>query len=573
MRDLGNKTKTARINFILGCLILAYLVILGRLYYIQITKGEHYKAWAQGLQVFSKEPSVERGEIFFKDGQPLAINKNYYYVFASPPNVKDAPSAAKVLAGILKSDEKDVLERLSKDALYSPIKAKLSEEEAKVLQEAALPGIYVRTRKLRYYPQGNLASQVSGFVDDNYEGKYGIEEYYDSELSRGQDLVLSLDYNIQYKAEELLAEGVKKLNAQSAEAIVADPRTGDILAMAKIPNFDPNNFQEYAADPEQINLFKNDSCQTLFEPGSVFKAVTMASALNEGKVTPETKYDDNGVLQIGGWPIYNYNQRTFGPSQTMTNVLEHSINTGAVFAKNRIGNAVFEDYIERFGFFEPTGIDLPETYSQNLEFKKGYEINYATAAFGQGIELTSVQLVRAYCALANGGKLVRLSLAGSAGKDSDEYKPREVIKREAANDIAKMLASVIENGYSKKAKIPGYYIAGKTGTAQMSWSVYGIEKRGYSDKTMQSFIGWLPAYDPKFLILVKIKAPETNTAEYSAMPIFHELARHIVYLYQVPPDTEIEQKGGNPPSPQSNSSAVQAALDPKKETHELAPVH
>jgi cell division protein FtsI/penicillin-binding protein 2 len=548
MRDLGIRAKTGRINFVFICLILGYLVIVGRLYFVQIVKGEHYKAWAQGLEDFSQEPSAERGEIFFRDGQPLAINKNFSFVFASPPNVKNPVKTAETLAAVLKLDEKDVAEKIQKDALYALLKVRLSEEEIKALKESNFPGIYVKERKERYYPQGTMAAQVAGFVDDNGNGQYGLEEYYNDELAKGEDLILNLDYNIQYSAEQLIAKAREDLNTQTAEVVVVDPGNGDVLAMAKNPNFDPNNYKDFAKKEETIKLFKNNSCQELFEPGSVFKPFTMASALNEGKITPDTRYYDAGLVQIGGWPIYNYGQRSYG-EQTMTQVLEKSINTGAVFAKNQLGNEAFAKYIEEFGLFEPTGIDIPEAYSQNLEFKKGYEINYATAAFGQGVQITSMQLIRGYCALANGGWLVQPSIVKNGRKNPDPSKHRQIISKDTSDTIKKMLVSVIENGYSKKAKIPGYSIAGKTGTAQLSWAVYDIDRKGYSDQTMQSFIGFFPAYDPKYLALIKLKAPEAKTAEYSALPVFHELSKQILYLNQVPPDVDVQkadERNGQP---------------------------
>ena len=222
----------------------------------------------------------------------------------------------------------------------------------------------------------------------------------------------------------------------------------------------------------------------------------------------------------------------------MTEVLERSINTGAVFVESQIGHNVFLDYIEKFGIFENTGIDLPyETSSANEELKKGYEINFATAAFGQGIAMTPIQLVRAFCAIANGGKLITPHLV-LAEPQYYENGSRSVISNKTASQLTAMLVSVVENGFAKKAKVPGYYIAGKTGTAQVSWSALDIDKRGYSDKTIQSFIGFAPAFEPKFLILVKLDNPATNTAEYSAMPIFQELAKYIIDYYQIPPDQE-----------------------------------
>ena len=221
----------------------------------------------------------------------------------------------------------------------------------------------------------------------------------------------------------------------------------------------------------------------------------------------------------------------------MTNVLEKSINTGAVFAETQLGEALFLNYIEKFGFFEKTGIDLPEIYSENRVIKNGREINFATASFGQGIEMTPMQLARAYCAIANGGKLIKPYLAEKIlenGTLLNEIEPEissSIISSKTSRQLTAMLVSVVENGFAKSAKIPGYYIAGKTGTAQVA------EGGVYSpDKSIQTFVGFAPAFDPKFLILIKLDNPETKTAEYSAVPIFHALSEYIIHYWQIPPD-------------------------------------
>jgi len=217
----------------------------------------------------------------------------------------------------------------------------------------------------------------------------------------------------------------------------------------------------------------------------------------------------------------------------MSNVLEKSINTGAVFAERQLGDYLFLKYVGKFGIFEPTGLDLQETYSENTEFQKGYEINFVTAAFGQGIEMTPMQLIRAYSAIANGGRLVKPYIL-EENKSRVEENP--IISAKTSSQLTAMLVSVVENGFAKSARVPGYYVAGKTGTAQMSYSALGIKKSGYSIKTWQTFVGFAPAFNPQFLILIKLNNPETNTAEYSAVPIFHDLAKYIVDLWQIPPD-------------------------------------
>ena len=291
-------------------------------------------------------------------------------------------------------------------------------------------------------------------------------------------------------------------------------------------------------------IFQNPALQSFFEPGSVFKPITMASAIEEKKITPETTYIDEGMVKISKTPIYNYAKRTYG-EQTMTQVLEKSINTGAVFAEQQLGSNLFLEYLEKFGLFEKTGIDLQgEVSSQNQEFKKGYEINFATASFGQGIKITPIQLVKAFSAIANNGKMAKPYLVKKIVNGENVVKEilpefsENVISPETSSKIVSMMISVVENGYSKKTKVPGYYIAGKTGTAQVSWPALGINKPGYSDKTIQSFIGFAPAFNPEFLILVKLDNPATNTAEYSALPIFHDLAKYIIDLWQIPPDYE-----------------------------------
>lgn len=538
-KKAARNNRDFRAIFVLAGLLLMCFCVAARLYYVQVVLGEHYRVWTQGFEFFSDEKDIsERGEIFFAGGQPLAINKEFAYAYASPLKVEEKENAADRVAQILELDKNDLKEKFVRDSLYVLLKDKLSDQEAAEIENSEIDGVYVGKKKMRYYPQGQVAAQIAGFVDEGGEGRYGLEEYYDEELSRGQSIILNIDYNIQYQAQSLLAGACQKLNALRGEAIVADPRTGAVLAMAKSPNFNPNNYKEYARD--NIDIFKNDSCQSLFEPGSVFKAITMASALNDGKVTPETDYVDTGMVKIGGWPIYNYGNRAYG-RQTMTNVLEHSVNTGAVFAQSCLGDASFAEYIEKFGIFEPTEIDLPETFSSNSEFKKGYAINYATASFGQGIWMTSIQLIRAYSALANGGALIRPSIAQVGRENSAAQNPRQVITPEVSKTISAMLASVVDNGFGKSAKVPGYSIGGKTGTAQMSWSTLGINERGYSDKTTQSFIGFFPTDDPQFLILVKLVAPDVNTAEYSAIPIFNDLAKYVIYVSQLPPGEEMKE--------------------------------
>jgi len=536
--------KNWRINLIFFLFLVFGAAIISRLIFLQILKGDFYKALSQGLHSSFQKTQIERGEIFLKGGEPLAINIDLPFVFASPRGIEKSEETAEALSQILNLDKNSVLEKLKKDNFYSLLKRKLTQKEVDDLKKSKFEGVYLEEEKVRYYPQETLASQAIGFLGAEGIGQYGLEEFFndilenakDAEAKKGQDLILTIDYNIQFKAEKLLQEAKENLEIESGQIIVIEPISGKILTLAHFPNFNPNQYEKYAKE-ENLEIFKNSVTQKLFEPGSVFKPMTMAGALNEGKITPETTYHDPGEIKIGGYKIDNYAKRTYPGELTMTNVLEKSINTGAVFAETQLGEALFLNYIKKFGFFEKTGIDLPEVYSENEEFKKGYEINFATASFGQGIEMTPIQLARAYCAIANGGKLIKPYLVEKIlenGTLLNEIEPEissSIISSKTSRQLTAMLVSVVENGFAKSAKIPGYYIAGKTGTAQVA------EGGVYSpDKSIQTFVGFAPAFDPKFLILIKLDNPETKTAEYSAVPIFHALSEYIIHYWQIPPD-------------------------------------
>jgi cell division protein FtsI/penicillin-binding protein 2 len=550
--------KNWRFNLIFIFIIIFGAAIIGRLVYIQIIKHDLYKAWAQGQQKIFQPVKGDRGDIFFSGGEILATNLKAEYLFASPYEVKEKEKTADQLAQILNLEKETILAKLEKDTLFEKIKTNLTVQEKEAIEEMNMTGIYLREALFRNYPQESMASQVVGFLGGQEKGQYGIEGHYDnllqgeemiqrkekgsigsffSEMLQGSydgtDLYLTLDYNIQFMAEQLLVRVHQDLDIEAGQIIVIDPSSGKILALANFPNFNPNDYSEI----EDFDIFQNGAIQKLYEPGSSFKPITMAAGIDQGKITPRTTYLDEGKVKIGKYTIENYNSRVFG-EKTMTEVLEKSINTGAVFAEKQLGHDLFLDYIDSFGFFKPTEIDLQgEVFSENKIFKRGYEINFATASFGQGIEITPIQLVRAFSAIANEGKLVKPYLVERIIKQGEEIdvspkkSSEQVISSKTASQLTAMLISVVENGFAKSAGIPEYYIAGKTGTAQVP------EEGVYSaDKTWQSFIGFGPAFNPRFLILVKLDNPKTRTAEYSALPLFKELAKYIIDYYKIPPD-------------------------------------
>ncbi len=550
--------KNWRVNLVLVFIVLFGAALISRLAFIQIINSDLNKALAQGQQKIFNIVTGERGNIFFNKGEILATNIKGIYVFISPAEIEEKARTIKELSAILNIDEQKILEKVQKDTLFEKIENSITEEQRILINELGIKGIYCREALFRNYPQKDMASQVVGFLGGEDFGQYGLEGYYDDtlrgkeeiekkkkgstvsffsesidQLGKGSDIILTIDYNIQFMAEKLLKKAKIDLSIDSGQIIVVDPKTGKILALAHYPNFDPNDYSSV----ENFDIFQNGTTQKLFEPGSGFKPITMASAINEEKVSPQTTYVDTGKVKIGKYTIENYNGRVFG-EKTMTGVLEKSINTGAVFAEKELGHDLFLKYIDSFGFFELTGIDLEgEVFSENKMFKKGYEINFATASFGQGIEITPIQLVRAYTAIANEGKLIKPYVVDKIIKNNEiietipDVSSENVISSKTASQVTAMLVSVIENGYGKDAKIHGYYVAGKTGTAQVS------EGGGYSsDKSWQSFIGFAPALNPRFLILVKLDNPETKTAEYSALPIFKELAKYIINYWEISPD-------------------------------------
>ena len=547
-----------RLYLVLFFLFCMGALVSGRLVFLQIVNHGFYKALAQGQRSAGAPMRGERGTVFLQDKQgnlyALAANQKILFAFISPAELKKKDEAVKALSEILQLESESILPRLqNQESYFEILKKPITDEEAQQIRNLKIAGIYVGLEQKRSYPQGTLAAHVIGFTNQDGEGQYGIEESSNAQLEGkegmraslknpahyllsaltnvskdGQDIVLTVDYNIQSVAESLLENAQTRLKIEGGTIIVMDPTSGKILTLANTPSFDPNAY----AKVENLEVFQNSAIQKIHEPGSVFKAFTMAAALNEAAITPDTTYRDTGFAQIGARKITNYDQHVWG-EQTMTQVLEHSINTGAVFAERQLGNQKFLEYIEDFGFFEPTNVELAgEIFSRNAEFRKGYEINFATASFGQGIEMTPLQVARAFSALANNGALPNPYII----EENENKNQKQIIAPRTASQITSMLVSVVQNGFAKSAQIAGYSVAGKTGTAQISWSALGVAKSGYSDKTTQSFVGYAPAFDPKFLILVKLDNPAARTAEYSAVPIFHDLAKYIIDYYQIPPD-------------------------------------
>lgn len=443
-------------------------------------------------------------------------------------------------------------------------------------EEKKIPGLAFNMTTYRFYPEGNIGSHISGFTSyasEEHQGEYGLEGFFNEELSgkygsmkadrgaqngmvivngreyrkpeNGSDLVLTINRSIQFKVCRELNSAVLKHGAESGSIIVMDPRTGAIIAMCSWPDFDPNNYDQV----DDIKIFNNPAIFSQYEPGSVFKSITMAAALDQEKVTPETTYKDEGQVMITGWPkpIKNsdFDARGGHGVVDMNVVLEDSLNTGIIFAMKRTGAKTFSDYIKNFGFGEKTGIELSGESSgdiQQLASKQIKEIDAAVASFGQGISVTPLQLVSAYAAIANGGVLMKPYIVKEiihADGTKDITRPREirrVISEKTATTLSGMLVNVVEKGHGQKARVKGYYIAGKTGTAEIPKK----DGRGYeTNANIGSFAGFGPIDDPKFVMLVRIDKPrDVIWAESSAAPLFGQVAEFLLQYYQVPKERD-----------------------------------
>lgn len=515
-------------------------------------------------------PSV-RGTIFMQDKsgglQPLALEKTFFVLVATPKAVSDPGRAASVLAPVLGIDAAQILERLSKkDDPYEIVAKRLSENTANQIRNLKLAGLDLVEEPRRFYPHGKLAAALVGFVsyrDGEESGEYGLERQYHNELKgeggflrgekdsagywvalgrrilnppvNGDSLVLTVDANIQFKAEEELAGLVAKWQGESALAVILEPKTGRILALATNPAYDPNEFSR----ERDFSVFRSPAVDSQFELGSVFKPITMAAGIEAGAVTASTTYRDPGVMRFNSFTISNFDGRSYGV-QTMTQVLEKSLNTGAVFTAERLGKDRFLDAVKRFGFGAKTGIDLPNELAGNItNLSSRRDVDYATASFGQGIAVTPIQMAAAVGAIANHGVLMKPFVVDKivdANGNEVAYRPQEirrVVSTQTSEIISKMLVSAVRNGFENRAGVRGYFVAGKTGTAQIPLQ----GRRGYSDEVIHTFVGYAPAFDPRFLILLQIQKPLGNRfAANTLTPAFRNIAEFILNYYEVPPD-------------------------------------
>jgi cell division protein FtsI/penicillin-binding protein 2 len=514
-----------------------YAFLLFRVSELQLAKNGYYTARAASEQSASAAAALDRGAIYFTNANgttlPVAVDQNFPVMYAVPTAVADASEAANTLAPILDMPVSALQAILSKP--HDSYEMLVSKADASVASEVAglnLAGIYVDEEPARYYPLNTVASQVLGFVGPNAStsgdsGHYGIEAYDNTTLAAGNDVTLTIDPNIQIEAEKVLDSLVAANNATGGSVIVENPRTGAILAMGATPDFDPN---DYASS--SIANFLNPNVQAVYEPGSIMKVITMSAGIDSGKITPDTTYDDKGYVTVNGARITNYNLTThgpYGPDTTMTQVIEGSINTGAIWAENQTGNDIFLSYLKKFGLDQATGIDLPGEVTGIMDqlTAKSPQIDWDTAAYGQGIAVSPVELVSAVSAIANGGVLMRPYL-------NSALQPQEigrVITTSTAAQVSQMMVDAVD--LAQVANINGYSMAGKTGSAYIPNPAGG----GYLNELTDSYIGFGPTSNPRFIAFIRLNTiPVTSLAAETVVPAWTQLAQWILNYYNIPPD-------------------------------------
>lgn len=549
--------------------VLFGVILIMRLFWLQVIGGSGYSALALNQRGYSKEISAKRGEIFLKDkkGQltPLATNEEVYLVYANGTEVRDAKAVAKTLSSILDVKEDELLARVSKNTdMFEPLQHGVTDDIVQIIKGKKLAGINFIKEHKRVYPFKQTGSQVVGFVgasaDERIQGRYGLEAQFEKQLGGeegsivgerdpsgrliplgnqtlnsakdGADLVLTIDPNIQFVACERLRSAVLKHGADSGSVVIMDPKTGAIMAMCGVPDFDPNNYGE----TKNMEAFNNPIISKAYEPGSVFKVITMAAAVDAGKVTPNTTYEDTGEVKIGPNTIRNSDNKANG-RMTMSDVLAKSLNTGAIFAMRTLGLDRFASYVKNFGFGSVTGLELPSESSGDISniLKKG-EIYRATGSFGQGISVTPLQMLTAVGAIANGGTLVKPYIVSEIRRDkeiisSTQVKTvRQVISVHAATLLSGMMVKVVEEGHGKRASVPGYWVGGKTGTAQIPGPHGGYDP----NFTIGSFVGFAPVEDPRFVMITRIDRPrDVKFAESSAAPLFGDIASFLVQYLDI----------------------------------------
>lgn len=593
---MDNKSRPQRFNNrgfgLLAVLIMMAGVLVLRLFFLQIVDTSDLEAKNLSQVQVDRKLQSPRGTIYDRHGSPLAMSVFTKSLYADPQMLKKNPEdIAELVAPYVSISKEAIVENLKEDTAFvwldrmmEPDKSKAVE---KIIEDEKLEGLNFVEESKRYYPNGNLAAQVLGFVGTEDKGLDGLEMVLDDELKggltkevvatdrkgnaifgsvlaqylpdKGKSVTLTIDATVQFIAERALEQAMVDIKPAHASVIVMDPKTGEILAMANRPTYDPNHY-----DKGKEQDFKNIAVTNLYEPGSTFKPIIASAALASGKWTVDTVYNDTGSIMASGHVMQNWNGEGYGKVRLLE-ILKFSINTGMARLGLTTGPEILSEYVHKYGFGQPTGIELPGE-GEGLLFnpEEMADIDTASMSIGQGIAVTPLQMVRAFGAIANGGILMKPHIVkaynnpdGTVASETQTESQGQAIPENVASTIVDILEKEVSEGGGNKAMVEGYHFGGKTGTAQKLNTEYG----GYLDgRYIASFIGFGPVEDPKFVVLVAID-DQSNGSIYGgqiAAPVFKDIMSQLVRYYQISPSVKEEVKVGATtvqtlPNPSKNS--------------------
>jgi len=559
-----------RVRFISIVFLLFSLILIARLFSVQIIHKNIYAEKADKQYVSSSAGVFERGSIFFSKKDSTLVSAGTvisgFKLSVNPNKIVDPESVYNSLSEIIPLEHDIFMAKASKkNDPYEEIAIRLNKETADSISALRLSGVLIEKDKWRFYPGEKMASHTLGFLafkGDDLIGQYGLERAYESTLSKPKnasyvnffaevfsnlkqtlsntktgDIITTIEPIVQQNLEAELKNTLEKWDADQIGGIIMNPETGEIYAISSKPDFDLNNFKNV----ENVSIYRNPFVEDVIEFGSVIKPLVVAGALDLGVITPETTYFDDGFVVIDKKTINNFDKKGRGKANMQT-VLDQSLNTGMVFIENKMGHDNFRKYMKNYGIGEKTGIDLPnETSGLINNLNSPRNIEYANAAFGQGISLTPIEAIRAFASLANGGNLVVPHLVkqikyedGTFKNISYEPTKTNLIKKETSEEITRMLIHVFESYGEGKYKLDNYSVATKTGTAQVP------EENGkgyYADRHNHSFFGYFPAYEPKFIVFLYLKNPKgIKYASQTLLPPFVDISKFLLNYYQIPPD-------------------------------------
>ncbi len=551
-----------RIITVMAVMSAAGLVLVGQLIRWQVLEHHRFAQLAEAEHQNELVIPPHRGEIHDRNGHILAADVIQYDISASPKIISDPYATADRLYRLLNVPREDLLKSLTSDSTWVPLAKGASQEVGETIIEWDIVGLKVEPRTKRVYPEGDSAAHLLGFVNNNGNGFYGVEGFYDDMLRgtaglqtgerspfgeiiplgvshyvppvSGATLYLTVDRSVQHLIERELKSAVKQYGAQGGSVVVLQPKTGAILGMASYPTYDPNN---YGSSDEA--LYFDPVVSRQYEPGSVFKVVTMAAGLDAGAVGPMGTIYDGGSIEVGGRVIYNWDRQAH-ETVDMTEVLAQSLNVGIAQVAVALGKDRFYTYVKRFGFGLLTGADLSSEGPGTLKTPKDadwHESDLGTNSFGQGIAVTPLQIALAVGAVANDGLLMKphiVSRIVDSERGEVTVEPvvvRRAVSEETAKTLTGMLVEALDRANSE-AMVPGYDVAGKTGTAEIP-----VPGGYHPTLTLASFAGYLPAHDPQVLVLVIIDRPTTSRwGNTTAAPTFRRIAEQVVVLLNIPPD-------------------------------------